>query len=206
MHLSCSLKCRGVGLRDKKHKFSKNRGILKCRDVELRDKKTKFSKYHSVLKCRGVGLRDKKTKFSQNHSVLKCSALSNFIEPISHLAGADGVGADVHPWPGEPMAPFGKAHCSRRGSSLPDTFSKAHGDPEKCGRSSVPATKRNQVGAAWSAYLLLAYHTLTARKPARSRLSPGLFPLSPKSVRERGVHPWPCPPIAHLDAHHPKTR
>src|SRR5882724_10679514 len=28
---------------------------------------------------------------------------------------------------------------------------------------------------------------LTARKPARSRLSPGLFPLSPNSARERGL-------------------
>jgi len=43
---------------------------------------------------------------------------------------------------------------------------------------------RNLVGAAWSAYLLLAYYTLTARKPARSPLAPRLFSLSQK-VSER---------------------
>jgi hypothetical protein len=38
-----------------------------------------------------------------------CSALPILIAPISHLAVADEVGADVHPWPGQPMTPLGGA-------------------------------------------------------------------------------------------------
>src|SRR6266702_2229974 len=40
---------------------------------------------------------------------------------------------------------------------------------------------------------MLACYTLAARKPARPRLSPGLFPHSPKCVGERG-HKTPLPP------------
>jgi hypothetical protein len=58
------------------------------------------------------------------------------------------------------------------------------------------SSERNRVGAAWSAYLLLAYHTLTARKPARSRLALGLTLTARKPARSRlalGLFPSALP-------------
>jgi hypothetical protein len=45
---------------------------------------------------------------------------------------------------------------------------------------------KNRVGAAWSAYLMLVYHTLAARKPALLSLASFPFPDSPKCPGERG--------------------
>jgi len=73
----------------------------------------------------------------------------------------------------------------------------------------VSATRRNPVGAACSAWQMLACYTLAARKPARSHLA--WLPL-PKNVPGRGASPAyldepgnvgrmfiPGPPIAYLD-------
>jgi hypothetical protein len=72
-------------------------------------------------------------------------------------------------------------------SSPPDTFSPLPSG-QKMEVFPVPTTGSNQVGAACSAFLLQVYHTLTARKPARSRLSLRLFPSPQKvSASNRGV-------------------
>jgi hypothetical protein len=52
---------------------------------------------------------------------------------------------------------------------------------------------RNQVGATCSTYPLLTYEPLAAQKPARSRLSPGLFPLPKMCPGETILGSPSCP-------------
>jgi len=62
----------------------------------------------------------------------------------------------------------------------PGHFFSGHLKEYKKSAGEVSHGGKNDVGAACSAYLLSALDTLTARKPARSPLSPASFPPLPK--------------------------
>jgi hypothetical protein len=55
----------------------------------------------------------------------------------------------------------------------------------------VPATSKNRVGAAWSAYLLFTYAPLAARKPAPLSAITSLFSLLPKKCPGESNLPGP---------------
>jgi hypothetical protein len=88
--------------------------------------------------------------------------------PLKKLHGGRGAGRDCIVIEGVGwLGPI----PSLQNPLSPGHFFLAHEETQKDQEREASMPDRNPVGAACSAYLLLAYDTLAARKPARSPLS-----------------------------------